>query len=65
MKFTEDRNAFGQAVFEFQNTRFTLSELKAKLQAGRANLDWCIDRHQEGKRTAAEGSAAKLFHTDL
>jgi alkylation response protein AidB-like acyl-CoA dehydrogenase len=65
VKFTKDRKAFGQTVFDFQNTRFTLAGLKAKLQAGWAHLDWCIARHLEGKLTAAEASAAKLFHTEL
>ena len=65
VKFTKDRKAFGQTVFDFQNTRFTLGGLKAKLQAGWAHLDWAIGRHLEGKLTAAEGSAAKLFHTEL
>ncbi|MFN3584253.1 acyl-CoA dehydrogenase family protein [Phenylobacterium sp.] len=65
VKFTKERKAFGQTVFDFQNTRFTLAGLKAKLQAGWAHLDWCIARHLEGKLTAAEASAAKLFHTEL
>jgi acyl-CoA dehydrogenase len=65
VKFTKERKAFGQSVFDFQNTRFTLAGLKAKLQAGWAHLDWCMARHLEKKLTAAEGSAAKLFHTEL
>ena len=65
VKFTKERKAFGQSVFDFQNTRFTLAGLKAKLQAGWAHVDWCLARHLEGKLTAAEGSAAKLFHTEL
>jgi alkylation response protein AidB-like acyl-CoA dehydrogenase len=65
VKFTKERKAFGQTVFDFQNTRFTLGALKAKLQAGWAHLDWAIARHLQGKLTAAEGSAAKLFHTEL
>ena len=65
VKFTKERKAFKQTVFDFQNTRFTLADLKAKLQAGWAHLDWAIARHLEGKLTAAEASAAKLFHTEL
>jgi alkylation response protein AidB-like acyl-CoA dehydrogenase len=65
VKFTKERKAFGQTVFDFQNTRFTLAALKAKLQAGWAHLDWCTARHLEKKLTAAEASAAKLFHTEL
>jgi acyl-CoA dehydrogenase len=65
VKFTKERKAFGQAIFDFQNTRFTLAALKTKLQVGWAHLDWAIKRHVEGKLTAAEASAAKLFHTEL
>jgi alkylation response protein AidB-like acyl-CoA dehydrogenase len=65
VKFTKERKAFGQAIFDFQNTRFTLAALKAKLQVGWAHLDWAITRHVAGELTAAEASAAKLFHTEL
>jgi alkylation response protein AidB-like acyl-CoA dehydrogenase len=65
VKFTKERRAFGRTVFEFQNTRFTLADLAAKLQVGWAHLDWALARHIEGKLTASEASAAKLWHTDL
>jgi acyl-CoA dehydrogenase len=65
VKFTKERKAFKQTVFDFQNTRFTLAGLKAKLQAGWAHLDWCMARHLKHELTAAEASAAKLFHTEL
>ena len=65
VKFTKDRKAFGQTVFEFQNTKFTLADLKAKLQVGWAHLDWAIKRHLDGELTTDEASSAKLWHTDL
>ena len=65
VEFVRDRKAFGKPVLDFQNTRFTLADLKTKLQVGWAHLDWAITRHLQGKLTAAEGSAAKLFHTEL
>jgi acyl-CoA dehydrogenase len=65
VKFTKERKAFGRTVFEFQNTRFTLADLKAKLQVGWAHLDWALARHMAGKLTADEASAAKLWHTEL
>ena len=64
VEFTKDRKAFGKTVFEFQNTRFTLADLKSRLQVGWAHLDWAIARHLEGKLTAAEASAAKLWHSE-
>jgi len=63
--FTKGRQAFGKTVFDFQNTRFTLAQLKARLQVGWAHLDWAIRRHVEGRLDAAEGAAAKLWHTEL
>lgn len=65
VKFTKERKAFGRTVFEFQNTKFTLADLAAKLQVGWAHLDWAISRHIAGALTAAEASAAKLWHTEL
>ena len=65
VKFTKDRKAFGKTVFEFQNTKFVLADLKAKLQVGWAHLDWAITRHLQGKLTTDEASAAKLWHTEL
>ena len=62
--FTKERRAFGKTVFEFQNTRFVLADMKARLQAGWAHLDWAIARHLAGKLTAAEASAAKLWHSE-
>jgi acyl-CoA dehydrogenase len=65
VKFTKERKAFGKTVFDFQNTKFTLADLAAKLQVGWAHLDWAIRRHVAGELTAAEASAAKLWHTEL
>ena len=65
VRFTKERKAFGQTVFDFQNTRFSLADLKTQLQVGWAHLDWCLDRHIVGELDAAQASAAKLFHTEL
>lgn len=64
VKFTSDRTAFGKRILDFQNTRFTLADLKSKLQVGWAHLDWAIERHVAGRLTAAEASAAKLWHSE-
>ena len=65
VKFTSDRKAFGRRVIEFQNSRFTLADLKARLQVGWAHLDWAIARHVAGRLTPAEASAAKLWHSEM
>lgn len=65
VSFTKDRKAFGKTVFEFQNSKFSLADLKAQLQVGWAHLDWCLTRHVAGELTTAEASAAKLWHTEM
>jgi len=65
VNFTKDRKAFGQRIFDFQNTRFTLADLAAQLQVGWAHIDWALSKHLRGELTADEGSAAKLWHTEL
>lgn len=65
VKFVKERKAFGKTVFDFQNTRFVLADLKAKLQVGWAHLDVCLLKHMKGELDACEGAAAKLFHTEL
>ena len=62
-QYIKERKAFGKHVFDFQNTRFTLGALKAKMQVGWAHLDDCIAAPSEGQLTAA--APAKLFHTEL
>ena len=65
VEFTRERKAFGKPVLDFQNTRFTLADLKAKLQVGWAHLDWALARHLKRELTPEEGAAAKLWHTEL
>ena len=63
--YTKDRTAFGQPVFEFQNTRFTLGKIKAEVTQARAFVDTCIQLMMDGKLDAATGAMAKLTTTDL
>jgi len=62
--FVKDRKAFGKTVFDFQNTRFTLADMAAKLQVGWAHADWALARHLRHELTPEEAAAAKLWHTD-
>lgn len=65
VSFTKERKAFGQQISQFQNTKFTLADLKTQLQVGWAHLDWAIARHIKGELMTAEASAAKLWHSEL
>jgi len=65
VEFVKDRKAFGKTVFDFQNTKFVLADLKTKLQVGWAHVDWALNRHYKKELTPEEGAAAKLWHTEL
>lgn len=65
LDFVASRRAFGEAVIDFQNTRFVMAEHATKLQVGWVHIDWCIQRQVAGVLTAAEASAAKLWHTEM
>jgi acyl-CoA dehydrogenase len=64
VRFVKERKAFGQPIFEFQNTRFTLADMAARLQAGWAHLDWARNRHLPGRLTSEEAAASKLWHSE-
>jgi len=64
IKFVKERKAFGQPIFDFQNTRFTLADMAARLQAGWAHLDWARMRHLAGKLSSEEAAASKLWHSE-
>lgn len=64
LAYTKDRPAFGKTVFDFQNTRFTLADMAAKLQVGWAHADWALGRHVEKALTPSEASAAKYWHSE-
>ena len=63
--FVKQRTAFGQTVFEFQNTQFLLADLKTELQVGWAHLDWALKRHVDGALDQFEASSAKLWHSEM
>lgn len=64
VNFTRERNVFGKPVLDFQNTRFTLADIRSRLQVGWAHVDWAIARHLKGRLTAEEAAAAKLWHAE-
>jgi len=63
--YTQERQAFGQAISQFQNTRFVLADLHAQVQLNKAYCSQCIDQYSEGALTTANASIAKLTTTEL
>ena len=63
--YTRERKAFGQTVFEFQNTRFKLAEAKAQATMLRVFVDDCIALHLRRELTPERAAMVKLNATVL
>lgn len=63
--YTKERRAFGQAIGEFQNTRFKLAEIRTELAAAWSFLDNCIRHHVNQKLTATDAAMVKLWTTEM
>ena len=63
--YAREREAFGQDLLSFQNTRFVLAECAADALAARTLVDSCITRHVAGELDAAGASLAKFWCTDI
>jgi acyl-CoA dehydrogenase len=63
--YVKDREAFGKALIEFQNTQFVLAECKTEATVAKVFVDHCIERHVAGGLDTATASMAKYWVTDL
>ena len=65
LAYVRERKAFGQAVADFQNTRFVLAELKTEIRIGRTFVDRCLELLLRGELDAEAAAMAKYWCTDL
>jgi acyl-CoA dehydrogenase len=63
--FVKDRQAFGKALSEFQNTQFELASCKTEATIARVFVDHCIERHLAHGLDATTAAMAKYWLTDL
>jgi acyl-CoA dehydrogenase len=63
--YAKQRRAFGQSVFEFQNSRFRLAELATIVRVARTFIDDCIERIVAGKLDTVTASMAKWWISDM
>ena len=62
--YVKERMAGGQALIEFQNTRFKLAECKTEARIGRVFLDHCIERFLDGSLDEVASAMAKYWLTE-
>ena len=65
IQYTRDRKVFGKTVFDFQNTRFKLAEVKAQATMLRVFVDDCLDKAMRGELTAEVGAMCKLLGSEM
>ena len=61
MKYVQERQAFGQAIGQFQNTRFTLAQCASDIAAARRFE--CQRGRLRARRTHARGRECAQLHT--
>jgi acyl-CoA dehydrogenase len=63
--YTRERIVFGKPLFDFQNTRFKLAEVKAKAVMLRAFVDDCLQKLLDGELSPETAAMAKLTGAEL
>ena len=65
LAYCKERQAFGQPIGSFQNSRFRLAELATEVEIGQSFIDRCVLALNAGELTAEEAAMAKLWCTEL
>jgi alkylation response protein AidB-like acyl-CoA dehydrogenase len=63
--YVRERKAFGTPIASFQNTKFVLAGLSAKVEAGRQLVDAALEDLDAGTLSVADAARVKLFTTEL
>ncbi len=64
VKYVNDRQAFGQAIGKFQNTRFVLAQAKIDALATEALVRQSTEKYMKGELDIPTAAAVKAFTTD-
>ncbi|MEY2907956.1 MAG: hypothetical protein RLZZ602_479 [Pseudomonadota bacterium] len=63
--YVQERKAFGQAVGQFQNTRFKLADVKTQIALNRAFYQQCADKYAQEALTSDEAAMLKLASCEM
>ncbi|AOR80501.1 acyl-CoA dehydrogenase family protein [Novosphingobium resinovorum] len=64
VEYTRSRKAFGQPIYDFQNTQFKLAECRAKAVVARRFVEDCVRRLLDGTLDGTTSAIAKMWVTD-
>jgi len=65
LDYVRERHAFGQPIGSFQNSRFTLAELRTETDIARAFIDRCAQARDAGELTPEDAAMAKWWCTEV
>jgi acyl-CoA dehydrogenase len=65
VRYTRERQAFGQKIADFQNTRFKLAEVATQVRVARVFVDRCIEQLVAGELDTETAAMAKWWITDI
>jgi len=65
VRYVKERQAFGQKIAEFQNTRFKLAEVATHVRVARTFVDRCIEQLVAGTLDTETAAMAKWWVTDV
>ncbi len=65
LPYVKERKAFGQAIADFQNTRFRMAEMKTELDIGQVFVDRCVMAYNARELSAETAAEAKLWTAEL
>ncbi|BFM16890.1 acyl-CoA dehydrogenase family protein [Maricurvus nonylphenolicus] len=64
-EYVQERKAFGQAISQFQNTRFKLAEVKTDIALSKALLDQNMAKFAKSEMTVDDAAILKLATTEM
>jgi long-chain-acyl-CoA dehydrogenase len=65
VEYTRNRKVFGKPLFELQNTRFRLAEVKTETQIAQEFIDRCLREVNDNRLDPATAAMAKYWCTEL
>lgn len=65
VEYVKQRKAFGQTIWDFQNTQFVLADLKARGTAAKVFVNDCTAKLLRGELDVTTASIAKYWLTEL
>jgi len=64
VRYTKDRNAFGERIIDFQNSRFELADILTEVEATESYVDRAITAFNAGELDASSAARVKLWASE-